>query len=62
MNNELELLWREADVAWFEVLFYHLRSGAEENCVSLLKLEGGVSRIQGKKGAASTNLIKALIL
>jgi hypothetical protein len=31
MNNELERIWKEATVAYFEVLPQHLPGGIEEN-------------------------------
>jgi hypothetical protein len=29
MNNTVEVTWREAIVAWFEILFQHLPGGTE---------------------------------
>jgi hypothetical protein len=31
VNNELERMWKEGDVVYFEILYKHLSGGSEEN-------------------------------
>jgi hypothetical protein len=31
VNNEFEMIWKEAVAAWFEVLLWHLPGGTDKN-------------------------------